>query len=309
MLKGEAIMMDDKYYIDYLSGRSREVEAMLRARMDEITADVPKQIKEAMEYSLMAGGKRLRPVMLIEAARACGASDTADAEIYACAIEMIHTSSLIHDDLPAMDDDDLRRGRPTSHKVFGEAMAILAGDALLNHASEIMAKHICLNTQPRFARAAYAITQATGISGMIGGQTIDVLAEKSGLDIASEELLTKIYSMKTCALLEGAVAAGAYIAGASEETVSKWRSYARCMGLAFQIVDDILDVVGDEAVIGKPIGSDSDNNKPTFVTLMGLDGAKNFAARYTEQAKTIAESFENAEFFVWLADYLCKRDR
>lgn len=300
--------MNDKY-LSYLKKRSCEAEELLRAEMNKINSDVPEQIKEAMEYSLMAGGKRLRPVMLIEAARACGLKNISDTAVYACAIEMIHTSSLIHDDLPAMDDDDLRRGRPTSHKVFGEAMAILAGDALLNHANEIMTEHICRNTQPRFAKAAYAITNATGIYGMIGGQTIDVLAEKDGLDIASEELLTKIYSMKTCALLEGAVAAGAYIAGAEDAVVEKWRQYARYMGLSFQIVDDILDVVGDESVIGKPVGSDIDNNKPTFVTLMGLDGAKHFAAHYTEKAKKTAEEFENAEFFVWLAEYLCERDR
>lgn len=302
-------MNDDKYYVNYLKDRSKTVENMLQRRMDEITPEVPEQIKNAMEYSLMAGGKRLRPIMLMEAAKACGLENTDETEPYVCAIEMIHTSSLIHDDLPAMDDDDLRRGRPTSHKVFGEAMAILAGDALLNHANEIMARYVCSATQPRFAKAEYAITRATGISGMIGGQTIDVLAEKEGLNIASEELLTKIYSMKTCALLEGAVAAGAYIAGADEETVCKWRRYALYTGLAFQIVDDILDVEGDESIIGKPVGSDADNNKPTFVTLMGLDGARTYAEKYTGQAKRIAEELGNAEFFVWLADFLCSRDR
>lgn len=302
-------MNTNEYYINYLTEQSAGVEAMLKRRMSEITSDVPPQIAEAMEYSLMAGGKRLRPIMLAEAARSCGLKNITDTEIYASAIEMIHTSSLIHDDLPAMDNDDLRRGKPTSHKVFGEAMAILAGDALLNHANEIMARHVSENTEPRFAKATYAITKATGISGMIGGQTIDILAEKAGLDIASEELLVKMYSMKTCALLEGAVAAGAYIAGAQESVVNKWRKYALYIGLAFQIVDDILDVVGNESVLGKPIGSDSENNKPTFVTLMGLDGARAYAEKYTDMAKNIVCEFENAEFFLWLADYLCKRDK
>lgn len=302
-------MNTNEYYINYLTEQSACVEAMLKRRMSEITSDVPPQIAEAMEYSLMAGGKRLRPIMLAEAARSCGLKNIGDTEIYASAIEMIHTSSLIHDDLPAMDNDDLRRGKPTSHKVFGEAMAILAGDALLNHANEIMARHVSENTEPRFAKATYAITKATGISGMIGGQTIDILAEKAGLDIASEELLVKMYSMKTCALLEGAVAAGAYIAGAQESVVNKWRKYALYIGLAFQIVDDILDVVGNESVLGKPIGSDSENNKPTFVTLMGLDGAREYAEKYTDMAKGIACELGNAEFFLWLADYLCKRDR
>ena len=302
-------MNTNEYYINYLTEQSVGVEAMLKRRMSEITSDVPPQIAEAMEYSLMAGGKRLRPIMLAEAARSCGLKNITDTEIYASAIEMIHTSSLIHDDLPAMDNDDLRRGKPTSHKVFGEAMAILAGDALLNHANEIMARHVSENTEPRFAKATYAITKATGISGMIGGQTIDILAEKAGLDIASEELLVKMYSMKTCALLEGSVAAGAYIAGAEESVVNKWRKYALYIGLAFQIVDDILDVAGNESVLGKPIGSDSENNKPTFVTLMGLDGAREYAEKYTDMAKGIACELGNAEFFLWLADYLCKRDR
>ena len=302
-------MNTNEYYINYLTEQSVGVEAMLKRRMSEITSDVPPQIAEAMEYSLMAGGKRLRPIMLAEAARSCGLKNITDTEIYASAIEMIHTSSLIHDDLPAMDNDDLRRGKPTSHKVFGEAMAILAGDALLNHANEIMARHVSENTEPRSAKATYAITKATGISGMIGGQTIDILAEKAGLDIASEELLVKMYSMKTCALLEGTVAAGAYIAGADESVVNKWRKYALYIGLAFQIVDDILDVVGNESVLGKPIGSDSENNKPTFVTLMGLDGAREYAEKYTDMAKSIACELGNAEFFLWLADYLCKRDR
>lgn len=301
--------MNDEYYKAYLKKRSAEVEIMLQRRIDEITADVPVQIAEAMKYSLMAGGKRLRPVMLMEAALACGAKDISETEIYACAIEMIHTSSLIHDDLPAMDNDDLRRGRPTSHKVFGEAVAILAGDALLNHASEIMAAHLSVNAEPRFAKAAYAITKATGISGMIGGQTIDVLAEKTGLNIADRELLTKMYAMKTCALLQGALSAGAYIAGADEAIVEKWREYALYVGLAFQIIDDVLDVVGDEAVLGKPIGSDSLNNKPTFVTLMGIDGAKKAVLDYTDMAKNIANELGNADFFVWLADYLSVRDR
>ena len=290
-------MNTNEYYINYLTEQSVGVEAMLKRRMSEITSDVPPQIAEAMEYSLMAGGKRLRPIMLAEAARSCGLKNITDTEIYASAIEMIHTSSLIHDDLPAMDNDDLRRGKPTSHKVFGEAMAILAGDALLNHANEIMARHVSENTEPRFAKATYAITKATGISGMIGGQTIDILAEKAGLDIASEELLV------------GTVAAGAYIAGADESVVNKWRKYALYIGLAFQIVDDILDVVGNESVLGKPIGSDSENNKPTFVTLMGLDGAREYAEKYTDMAKSIACELGNAEFFLWLADYLCKRDR
>lgn len=281
------------------------VEDALAKKVAEMEG-APKQIVEAMEYSLMAGGKRIRPVMMMEAARACGLDDMSKVEPFACALEMIHSSSLIHDDLPAMDDDDLRRGKPTNHKVFGEAMAILAGDALLNHASQIMTEAVAESCDSGMAKAAREITYATGIFGMIGGQTIDVLAEKTGLDIASEAMLTRIHSMKTCALLQCAVASGAYIAGADDEAVKKWKQYGLYLGMAFQIIDDILDVVGDEVLLGKPVGSDSQNGKPTFVTLMGLDGAMEKAEEYTQKAKKTAESL-GADFFVWLAEYLCDR--
>ncbi len=299
--------MDNKYS-EMLVSYSKTVEAMLAKRVDEMYTGAPKQIVEAMEYSLMAGGKRIRPVMMILAAQACGLSNIEEIEPFACALEMIHSSSLIHDDLPAMDDDDMRRGKPTNHKVFGEALAILAGDALLNHASQITTEYVMEYCEPRFARAAHEIAYATGIDGMIGGQTIDVLAEKTGLDIATEEILTKIHSMKTCALLMCAVACGAYVAGEDEKTVCKWRAYGLNLGLAFQIIDDVLDVVGDEQLLGKPVGSDSDNEKPTFVTLLGVDGAKQRAQEYTAKAKQIAGELRNGEFFVWLAEYLCERN-
>lgn len=295
-------------YILRLEDDARLVEKMLRECVDEMYKNAPKQIVEAMEYSLMAGGKRIRPVMMIETARACGVKDDSEIKTFACALEMIHSSSLIHDDLPAMDNDDLRRGKPTNHKVFGEAMAILAGDALLNHANEMTTDYVAQHTESRFAKAAREISRATGISGMIGGQTIDVLAEKTGLDIANEEMLTKIHTMKTCALLMCAVASGAYIAGKDEDSVSKWREYGLNLGLAFQIIDDVLDVTGDENVLGKPIGSDIENQKPTFVTIMGVDGAKEKAREYTSKAKQIAGELKNADFFVWLADYLCERN-
>lgn len=284
------------------------IETMLGNCVKAMYRIAPTQIVEVMEYSLMAGGKRIRPVMMLESARACGLNNTDEIEVFACALEMIHSSSLIHDDLPAMDDDDLRRGKPTNHKVFGEAMAILAGDALLNHANEMTTDYVAQHTESRYAKAACEIAKATGITGMIGGQTIDVLAEKKGLDIADEEMLTKIHTMKTCALLMCAVAIGAYVAGKSEDIVQKWREYGLNLGLAFQITDDVLDVVGDEKVLGKPIGSDSENQKPTFVTLMGVDKAKRKAREYTEKAKQIATELENADFFVWLADYLCDRN-
>lgn len=297
-----------KDYLSQLEADAKLAEKMLCECVEKMYVVAPKQIVEAMEYSLMAGGKRIRPVMMMESAKACGLNDIEEIKTFACALEMIHSSSLIHDDLPAMDNDDLRRGKPTNHKVFGEAMAILAGDALLNHANEMTTEYVAQHTECRFAKAAREIAKATGISGMIGGQTIDVLAEKTGLDIASEDMLTKIHSMKTCALLMCAVAVGAYVAGKNEETVQKWREYGLNLGLAFQIIDDVLDVVGDEKILGKPIGSDFENEKPTFVILMGVDGAIQKAREYTAKAKQIAEELENAEFFVWLADYLCKRN-
>lgn len=295
-------------YLLKLETDAKSVETMLGDCVEAMYRNAPVQIVEAMEYSLMAGGKRIRPVMMIESAAACGLKDIEEIKVFACALEMIHSSSLIHDDLPAMDDDDLRRGKLTNHKVFGEAMAILAGDALLNHANEMTAEYVSQHTEKRFAKAAYEISKATGITGMIGGQTIDVLAEKNGLDIADEEILTKIHTMKTCALLKCAVAVGAYIAGKDEETVQKWREYGFNLGLAFQITDDVLDVVGDEKILGKPVGSDSENQKPTFVTIMGVENAKRKAREYTAKAKQIAAELENADFFVWLADYLCDRN-
>ena len=300
-------MSNEQKYQEILVNDAKKVEAYLQEHVDRMYKSAPRQIVEAMEHSLMAGGKRIRPVMMLEAAKACGLEDESKISTFACALEMIHSSSLIHDDLPAMDNDDLRRGKPTNHKVFGEAMAILAGDALLNHASQITMEYVCEHCEERFAKAAREIAFQTGIDGMIGGQTIDVLAEKTGLDIATVEMLTKIHSMKTCALLMAAVACGAYVAGKDEATVEKWRKYGLYLGLAFQIIDDILDVVGDEAVLGKPVGSDSDNQKATFITVLGLEGATAEARRYTEMAKSVAKELENADFFVWLAEYLCER--
>ena len=292
----------------YLAQRSTAVEEMLRnevAKMDK----APRQIVEAMEYSLLAGGKRLRPVMLLEAAKVCGLIEEKEAVPFACALEMIHTSSLIHDDLPAMDNDDFRRGRPTNHKVYGEAMAILAGDALLNHANEIMAHYTALHCERRFAQAAYTITSATGITGMIGGQTIDVLSEQTDLTIDSEPLLRKIHTMKTCALIRAAVVAGAQIAQASESLICQWEAYAQALGLAFQITDDILDVTGNPEILGKPTGSDLHNQKATFVTLLGLEKAQAAADEETNKAISAAEKIPNADFFIWLAKYLSRRDK
>ena len=295
-------------YKAYLAQRSAAVEEMLRsevAKMDK----APRQIAEAMEYSLLAGGKRLRPVMLLEAAKVCGLIEEKEAVPFACALEMIHTSSLIHDDLPAMDNDDFRRGRPTNHKVYGEAMAILAGDALLNHANEIMAHYTALHCERRFAQAAYTITSATGITGMIGGQTIDVLSEQTDLTIDSEPLLRKIHTMKTCALIRAAVVAGAQIAQASESLIHQWETYAQALGLAFQITDDILDIEGSVEKVGKTVRKDVKANKATYVSVVGVDAAKAKAKELIAHAVDALTPFgERAVPLKELALFILTRD-
>ena len=228
---------------------------------------------EAMKYSLMSGGKRLRPILLMAAADAVNGTGSKFVTT-ASAIEMIHTYSLIHDDLPAMDNDDYRRGKLTNHKVFGEAMAILAGDALLTMAFEVM-----LN-QRGVSHAAILfvvseMSKAAGAAGMVGGQAIDLLSVGKKIDL---ETLRTMHIGKTGGLFKAAIRSGAILAGADNEQLTALTKYAESFGLAFQITDDILDVIGDEKTIGKPIGSDERNNKSTYVTLTSLDEAKKLAA-------------------------------
>lgn len=235
----------------------------------------PKRVIEAMNYSFLAGGKRLRPMLMMESFRLFGGEDLESIAPFMCALEMIHTYSLVHDDLPAMDDDDLRRGRPTTHKAFDEACAILAGDALLNRAFELVTVEVMneedINLLRRKAHAAYVLSCKAGIEGMIGGQTADIEAEKKDT-VAREELLY-IHENKTAALIEAALMVGAIIAGANPDEIVAMERIGRCVGVAFQIQDDILDQIGDEAVLGKPIGSDAKNEKITYVTLEGLEKA------------------------------------
>lgn len=235
----------------------------------------PKRVIEAMNYSFLAGGKRLRPMLMMESFRLFGGEDLESIAPFMCALEMIHTYSLVHDDLPAMDDDDLRRGRPTTHKAFDEACAILAGDALLNRAFELVTVEVMkeedINLLRRKAHATYILSCKAGIEGMIGGQTADIEAEKKDT-VAREELLY-IHENKTAALIEAALMVGAIIAGANPDEIVAMERIGRCVGVAFQIQDDILDQIGDEAVLGKPIGSDAKNEKITYVTLEGLEKA------------------------------------
>ena len=288
-------------------------EAYRKLIEDNLTnyiTNMPKEahtISSAMEYSLSAGGKRLRPVLLLAAYDFSG-GNIEDALPYALAIEYIHTYSLIHDDLPAMDDDDLRRGKPTNHKVFGEAMAILAGDALLNTAVEIMLNDIVSHpnngTENRI-RAMDVICESSGIRGMIGGQVLDI--ESEGKTI-SEETLNYIHINKTAALIRASVLAGLYLGKADEETIQSFDFYGLNLGLAFQIADDILDIKGTKESLGKTPGSDEYKNKNTYVSIHGLEKAEEELNRITNQAiDSINKYGEDAEFFTNLAKELVTR--
>ncbi len=238
----------------------------------------------AMNYTFQAGGKRIRPLLMYLTFRMFG-GESGSIRAFMAAIEMIHTYSLIHDDLPALDNDDYRRGRPTAHKKYGEAMAILAGDGLLNYAFEVAAD--CLLRYPgdeRIARAMVILAKKPGIYGMIGGQTADV--ELTGQKI-DEEQLAFIYENKTGALLEASMMIGAVLAGADDREVAVIEQAASMVGMAFQIQDDILDIVGEETKLGKPVGSDEKNQKMTYVTLYGLEASRAKAAELSHEAKAL----------------------
>ena len=262
-----------------------------------------KLIMEAMEYSLMAGGKRLRPMLMWETFRLFGGEGKV-IEPFMAAIEMIHTYSLVHDDLPAMDNDEYRRGRKTTHVVYGEDMGILTGDALLNYAFETAC--LAFDMEPenssRIGQAMKILASKAGIYGMIGGQVVDV--KSAGQDV-SGEMLDFIYRLKTSALIESSVMTGALLAGASGEETEKMEQIARRVGLAFQIQDDILDVTSTTEVLGKPVHSDEKNEKTTYVTWKGLEEAKKDVALMTEEAIGILHTLKGEksfleEIFRWL---------
>mgnify|MGYP000864095933 FL=1 len=262
-------------------------------------------LERAMEYSLMAGGKRLRPVLLMAAADAVG-KDGAAFLTTGCAIEMIHTYSLIHDDLPAMDNDDYRRGKPTNHKVFGDGIAVLAGDALLTLAFEVMLRQEGAAPET-LVTVVSEMSRAAGPYGMVGGQVLDLEGEGRRLDLAA---LRKIHMGKTGALFCAAIRSGAILAGAKEEELAALTLYAERFGLAFQITDDILDVTGDEAAIGKPVGSDVRNEKATYVTLTSLEEAKKLAEDAVDEAVAALDIFgERAAFLRDLALFLLGRKK
>lgn len=260
-------------------------------------------LRESMEYSLMAGGKRLRPVLLMAAADAVGTDGTKFLPV-ACALEMIHTYSLIHDDLPAMDDDDYRRGKLTNHMVYGDAVAILAGDALLTLAFTVILRQKDVSAET-LLRVVDEISRAAGAEGMVGGQVLDLRAE--GVRISMEEL-RRVHMGKTGALFHAALRSGAILAGATEKQLAELTSYADHFGLAFQITDDILDVVGTSEEIGKPVGSDEKNHKSTYVSLTSLEEAQELARRTAEEAEKALSIFgTEADFLRDLVAYLVNR--
>lgn len=285
--------------------RMAEDVALVEAYLRKVFAGLPPRgnIYPAMEYSLLSGGKRLRPVLTLECCRLCG-GDVGAALPLGCAVEMVHTYSLIHDDLPAMDNDDLRRGKPTSHKVYGEATAILAGDGLLTAAFGVIAGARELPEPQRLA-AIYVLSAAAGPQGMVGGQVLDMAGEGRALSKLEVEELQRL---KTGALIGCAARMGCIAAGADEKTTSAVEQYAQKLGLAFQVRDDILDVTGRFSDLGKPIGSDAKQGKTTFATLLGLEKCQQWVEELSGEACACLDGLPGAEFLKALAKTLAARE-
>jgi len=281
-------MNNEDFLEAYLKDRQKIVEEALGRYLSDKDR-IPQELHKAMHYSVFAGGKRIRPILCLAAAEACG-GDMAPAMPVACALELIHTYSLIHDDLPAMDNDDYRRGKPTSHKVFGEAVAILAGDALLSEAFVLLsrAEKVRLIAERRLA-VIQEIANASGAAGMVGGQVQDIREPGTLTDLAA---LTDIHQRKTGALIVAAVKSGAILAGASETRIQALNTYGSHIGIAFQIADDILNVEGDSSLMGKNTGSDAARGKVTYPSLLGLDAAKASLAEHVEAAVNGIAAFD-----------------
>ena len=297
--------MTRKEFLEFL----KEKKALVDQKLEELLPERDEpggRVISAMRYSLMAGGKRLRPVLCMLGAEAVGRRGE-DFLLFACGLECLHTYSLIHDDLPAMDDDDLRRGKPTCHRAFDEATAILAGDGLLTLAFELFSSPELLEvTSPeRLLQALHLVAQAAGASGMVAGQMADLLAE--GREISPEEL-SYIHRKKTAALLSASVVSGGLLAGAPANELQALETYGEALGLAFQIVDDILDVVGEEKKLGKPVGADIRKKKATYPALLGLSEARNKAKELIETAVSALQVFgPKAEPLKALARFVLSR--
>ncbi|MGN0178639.1 MAG: polyprenyl synthetase family protein [Monoglobaceae bacterium] len=288
----------------------REYAEIIEKRLEQAfcVRDLPqRKVIEAMRYAVCGGGKRIRPVMTLAAAELCG-GDMEDAAAVAAAVECVHNYSLIHDDLPCMDNDDFRRGRATCHKAYGENTAVLAGDGLLNFAFEILSDISAYRSlkAEQLTAIIRTLSTASGVMGMIGGQVVDLEYEnKAGVSL--EELLY-LHAHKTGALIRAAVRCGC-LCGSGDEEAKALDKYAESLGLAFQIKDDILDVTGNEGVLGKPVGSDAECGKTTFVTLLGMERASAYLLSETKKAKACLEPLgQRGEFFAELADFLLKRE-
>ena len=283
---------------DELKKRTEEIEAVLKSCLPK-EEGFAKTMAQAMNYSVLAGGKRLRPMLILETSRMFGGEDKL-AYPFMAAMEMIHTHSLVHDDLPALDNDDYRRGRLTTHKVYGEAMGVLSGVALLNYAYEVMLTAFDLaedeKARARVIKALKVMSHKTGLYGMLGGQSVDV--ENDGKPM-SREMINYIYENKTSALIEGSMMAGAILGGASAEEVAVVEKAASGIGLAFQIQDDILDVTSTAEELGKPIHSDEKNHKTTYVTLMGIEKASQQVAELSEEAVKLLEGLNKKNEFLF----------
>ena len=290
----------------YLTSQKKRIDRALESLLK--TAGKPDRILEAMTYSLMAGGKRIRPVLCMAAAEAVG-GNSEDAIPAACALEMIHTYSLIHDDLPAMDDDALRRGKPTCHVAFDEATAVLAGDALLTLAFQTLSSIGLSNAEQatKWMQVMHLISYAAGYCGMIQGQMLDITSE--GRQLTLDELKS-VHRLKTGALIEASLSSGAVLGGANSNRISLLESYAQNIGLAFQVTDDILNVEGDPQVMGKAVGTDKLRHKNTYPSLLGLKKSKDFAGKLVENALQALESFdEKAAPLRAIATYVIERKK
>ena len=276
------------------------IEDYLKNIYQEFKDEPQKSLFDAMEYSLLAGGKRLRPIFAMDFCRMCG-GDWKNAAPFAAAVEMIHTYSLIHDDLPSMDNDDFRRGRPTNHKVYGEAVAILAGDALLTDAFMVAASAKLLNPQD-MGFAISVLAQGAGSLGMVGGQVLDIQAESREL---TEQEVIDIQSRKTGALINDACVLGVIAGGGTEEQIAAAARFAGALGMAFQIRDDMLDVIGTKEEMGKGVGTDAAKN--TFVRLYGLEKCEELVQKYTDTAISMLDAFDEKDFMISLAKSLTDR--
>lgn len=289
-----------------LEQKKKEIERLIAGYLPK-EEGFAKELARAMNYSMKAGGKRLRPILMAETYRMFG-GESKVIEPFLAAMEMIHTSSLIHDDLPAIDNDEYRRGKKTTHAVYGEAVGVLSGDALLNYAYETACRAFFLEPDnQRIGQALLVLSRKTGIYGMLGGQSVDVTNEGKPI---SKEMLDYIYENKTSALIEGSMMVGAILAGASQDEVDRIETIGNRVGLAFQIRDDILDITSTMEELGKPVFSDEKNHKVTYVTLRGLEQAAGDVEMISEEAVSLLEEFpQKNEFLQELVRYLVNRKK